>query len=265
MDRALALAVGSLAIDGAKPLSPLQTPLGTSKKRKAPSTEAQTRQSEVGSWKSQTWDQGLIPKRKPIADDITRLQDLVNSEMTKSEMFREVVDICREETEFEEEEFQEMLKERVEVVRKDLHAKYQVKIDEKFKTEIESRVEARKKQLEEHVNEWKKQRQAEFEEATAESTEALERARAREKDAREWNARALDSVQTSMSVRRIFEDSQVKLELKCEEHIKAEELIISLQQENANLKKFKTKVQRKTKGVCFECPHCDGDITSLLR
>jgi hypothetical protein len=110
MDRALVSEVGSPATEGAKPLSSLQTPLGTSKKRKAPSTEAQNRQSEVGSWKSQTykamevfWDQGLILTRKSTADDITHLQDLVKSEMIKREMSREVVDICSEETSFEEE------------------------------------------------------------------------------------------------------------------------------------------------------------------
>jgi hypothetical protein len=67
-----------------------------------------------------------------------------------------------------------MLKKRVEVVKKDLHATYQVQCNEKSKTKIESRVEARKRQLEEHVNEWKKQRQSAFAAATAESTEALE-------------------------------------------------------------------------------------------
>jgi hypothetical protein len=66
-------------------------------------------------------------------------------------------------------------------------------------------------------------------------------------------------VQEGEKLSRQDSETCEKYKLKWDAHIKVEVLIYSLQHENANLKKLKTKVQRKTRGACFECPHCDGD------
>jgi hypothetical protein len=224
------------------------TPANTGKKRKL-SSQPSTRQKEVSSWKHGTykavealWELNVIPKRNPTPEDILDICDLVK-DAARLPLERRIFLLEQEKLEcwkikvhhaIVEKDFQLFCAKGLKSREDALDAK---------DLEREATHDAKQLELDQAIDKANAERVILNEEAMKCRTEFLD-----------LTKRRLDSLKENVA------SGKLRREL-----IETRGRCSTLEEEVAELRKFKQRVTRKTKGCVLECPHCDGDITTLLR
>ena len=223
------------------------TPANTGKKRKL-SSQPSTRQKEVSSWKHGTykavealWELNVIPKRNPTPEDISDICYLVK-DAARLPLERRIFELEKEKLEWKikvhhaivEKDFQEFCAKGLKSRQDALVAKA---------LEFEATHNAKILELDQAIDNANAERVNLNEEAMKCRTEGFDLMK-----------RRLDSLKEQVA------SGKLRREL-----IETRDRCSTLEEEVAELRKFKQRVTRKTKGCVLECPHCDGDITTLLR